>query len=130
MKRFIIAVGVAFMLVACSATQPQIPKSMLDEARAASYTLNSSYLLTLKAATAWANPGNRCRAGYPVPPPACSTAEGVLKVEAVRIDVKATLVHLDAVIADANTTPGVLDAAVSAARNGMALYNQLIGKAG
>lgn len=113
----------ALMLVtACGALSP-VPKSVIDDARATSYGLENTYLLALQGATAWATQP-RCGRPNSAPPPLCSTAAGVIKLEGYRGQARTALNHLSSVI-DGAKDQNTVTLAISAAKAAVAAYNDI-----
>lgn len=122
---FVLTGGCSTLSAVNTASETPVSQATLNQARGTSQALHAAYLMALDALLVWENPRNRCNLKNALPPPACSTAQGVLKAEAVRVDVRATLDRLDAVVADVSTTPTMLTAAISAVQNSMALFSQV-----
>ena len=123
MKSLILAAGM--MLAACAT--PQVSQAQLAQAKGVSYSLETTYTAALQIATTWANKSNRCAPTYPVPPPLCSTAQGIIDMEARRLVARSALTRLDAVIADAQSNPDMIATAILAAQQAVAAYNDIVG---
>lgn len=90
MKTAFFAVLTAASLAAC--TQPNTTSS--DTIKIGAYGLETAYVAYLDVATTWAKLP-RCGAGS-APPPACSTAKGVIRMDTYRMVAKSALDALKA----------------------------------
>ena len=123
MRKLLAFLAVGALLAACAT---KVPQTAIDDAKAVSYGLESIYVASVQTATVWAKQP-RC-GPITAPPPLCSTALGVLNVEAKRLVAKDALVRLNAVIATVGADPSAISAAIAVAREAVAAYQAIAGK--
>lgn len=114
----------ALLLVAFVAACTGVTPKALGDAANVSYTLKAGYTGALQVATAWASQP-RCGTPGAKPAPLCSTAQGVLDAEKVRVSARSALDTLDKTIADSSTSQDGLDAAIAAATNAVTAYRTI-----
>lgn len=115
---------VALLLVAFVTACSGITDKARADAANVSYALKAGYTAALQTATLWAMQP-RCGTPAAKPVPLCSTAQGVLDAEKVRVSARSGIDALDKTIADSSASQDALDAAIAAATNAVAAYRTI-----
>lgn len=127
MKKLVASLAVALLIGGCAqGLNGPVPADVIKQAQTIKYGLDTSYAASLRVATTWADKANRCTLPNALPPPLCSTAQGVLRAEAARLVARSALDRLEMVIATA-TTASAIDAALNAAKSAVAAYTAAAG---
>jgi len=131
MRKILASFAIVLMLSGCAgvtsittAATTTVTAEQISSAKDVAYGLEASYGASLSAAIAWGHQPT-CGTYKAPPPPACKTLNGLNAIENVRIQFRSALDRLNATIRDTTTTTSVLTAAISAAKQAWATYQDV-----